>query len=291
MKEEVFALKNQLDGSLAFKIVELEDVSYCNTLHRTNNYSIVWIHKGSGSLKVDFSKYSYTENSIFTFAPHQPFMFVTNGTMAGIAIQFHSDFFCIHANHTEVGCDGVLFNNIYEKPFFSIRSSSSKLLHLLVEQMKNEVKQVSLAQYEQIVSYLKIFLITSSRIKQEENVSEVTLTNDDREPQVLKKLKTAIETHFREKHLPSHYAEMLSMSGDALTKLTKNYYNKTLSDLITERIILEAKRELYMSDKSVKEIAWYLGYNDAYHFGRVFKKCTQIAPQKYRKTVRFATLS
>ncbi|WJS93302.1 AraC family transcriptional regulator [Flavobacterium johnsoniae] len=61
----------------------------------------------------------------------------------------------------------------------------------------------------------------------------------------------------------------------------------TLSDLITERIIVEAKRELYLTNKTVKEIAYELGYDDEYYFSRVFKGKTDISPQLYRDTIGF----
>ena len=73
-----------------------------------------------------------------------------------------------------------------------------------------------------------------------------------------------------------------------LAKITKNYFNKTLTDLIAERIIIEAKRELYLTSKTVKEIAHGLGYQDEYYFSRFFKANADVSPQLYRETVGFA---
>ena len=135
---------------------------------------------------------------------------------------------------------------------------------------------------------MKIFLITTSRIKTEELPNETQQSRDSKEPVVLKNLKMAIETHFKEKHSASDYATLLNISANALAKMVKTHYSKTLTDLITERIIIEAKRELYLTSKPVKEIAWILGYADEYHFSRLFKTNTAISPQIYRDTVGFA---
>jgi YesN/AraC family two-component response regulator len=70
-----------------------------------------------------------------------------------------------------------------------------------------------------------------------------------------------------------------------LGKITKSYFNKTLSSLINERIIIEAKRELYLTNKTVKEIAYELGYEDEYYFSRFFKVNADVSPQMYRETV------
>ena len=73
----------------------------------------------------------------------------------------------------------------------------------------------------------------------------------------------------------------------AIEELTKTHFNKTLTDLISERIIIEAKRELYLTTKAVKEIAYELGYIDEYYFSRFFKNNADISPQAYRDTVGF----
>jgi AraC-like DNA-binding protein len=55
--------------------------------------------------------------------------------------------------------------------------------------------------------------------------------------------------------------------------------------LIHERIIIEAKRELYLTNKTVKEIAYELGFNDEFYFSRFFKNNTEVSPQVYREKV------
>lgn len=58
--------------------------------------------------------------------------------------------------------------------------------------------------------------------------------------------------------------------------------------MINERIIIEAKRELYLTNKTIKQIAWELGYEDEYYFSRFFKVNADVSPQQYRETVGFA---
>ena len=57
--------------------------------------------------------------------------------------------------------------------------------------------------------------------------------------------------------------------------------------MISERIMIEAKRELYLTNKPVKEIAYQLGYDDEYYFSRFFKINADVSPQLYRETVGF----
>ncbi len=80
---------------------------------------------------------------------------------------------------------------------------------------------------------------------------------------------------------------MLNISPKALAKITKNHFNKTLTNLISERIIIEAKRDLYLTNKPIKEIAYGLGYTDESYFSRFFKINTDVSPQMFRDTVGF----
>jgi len=180
-----------------------------------------------------------------------------------------------------------LFNNIYSPPLVQIDEKTRTSFETIIEQFKTEMQNPALAQYELLISYLKIFLITASRLKTEQHTKAHEAVTEKEEPFILQNLKNAIEVHYKTKHSASEYADMLSITPKALTKLTKTHLNKTLTDLITERIIIEAKRELYLTNKTVKEIAFELGYNDEYYFSRFFKKNTEVAPQLYRKTVGF----
>lgn len=285
--QSVFTLVNPQNGNLAFKLFSFEDDSYFDHIQRNNYYSLIWLTKGDGKVKADFSEYDFQENSLFAFSPYQPFMMSANKNLGGIAIQFHPDFFCIHKHQAEVACNGVLFNNIYNPPFITIDENSASTFRMLMEQIKTEMLNPALAQYELLVSYLKIFLITASRLKTEQEPKALQAVSDLKEPFILQNLKDAIEKDFRIKHSASDYAKLLNISASALAKITKTHFNKTLTDLISERIIIEAKRELYLTNKAVKEIAYELGYQDEYYFSRFFKTNADISPQMYRDTVGF----
>src|SRR5208282_3542941 len=132
---------------------------------------------------------------------------------------------------------------------------------------------------------LKSFLIHATRLKMsrqaglEENVLDV--------PLVPRQLKEAVELHFRSKHAAGDYAALLGVSLRTLAKATRRHIEETPSELIAKRIVLEAKRDLYLTNDSVKEIAFKLGFKDELYFSRFFKKRTKVSPRIYRETVGF----
>jgi AraC-like DNA-binding protein len=165
-----------------------------------------------------------------------------------------------------------------------VNSSAKQTFENLIGNIKKEIKNTSLAQYEMLISYIKILLISASRIKSEftDNKPLAKL-----EPKKLQQLKDLIEHQFKTVHSTTEYSSQLNISQKALSKLVKVHYNKTFKELLTERIIIEAKRELYLTNKTVKEIAHEMGYEDEYYFNRLFKKNTDISPQLYRSNVGF----
>ncbi|MBK5284203.1 MAG: helix-turn-helix domain-containing protein [Bacteroidia bacterium] len=95
-----------------------------------------------------------------------------------------------------------------------------------------------------------------------------------------------VENNFRQKKSVSEYSEMLNISAGHLNDTVQHETGKTASEIIYERIILEAKRLLYHSAKSVKEIAYELLYDDPSHFNRFFKTHTGRTPEQFRKHIR-----
>jgi len=56
--------------------------------------------------------------------------------------------------------------------------------------------------------------------------------------------------------------------------------------IIQERIIQEAKRLFYYTEKSAKEIALELGFEDAGHFSRFFKNQTELSPSDFKRSLQ-----
>jgi AraC family transcriptional regulator, transcriptional activator of pobA len=287
MSPNALTMVDPKNGNLAFKIFSLGDAAGFDHTQRHNYYTMILLEEGDGKLKADFSDYHFSAPALMCFAPYQPFMINVGGGIKGVAINFHPDFFCVHQHHKEVACNGVLFNNIYQPPFTGLSGADVQELSTLIEQLKTGMQNTGLAQYELLISHLKIFLITASRIRIAQN-SPAKNEVRSKEPFVLQNLKDAIENNFRNKHSAGAYADMLNLSPKTLAKITRNHYNKTLTNLIAERIVIEAKRELYLTSKPVKAIAYELGFNDEFYFSRFFKNNADVSPQLYRDTVGFA---
>jgi AraC-like DNA-binding protein len=91
-----------------------------------------------------------------------------------------------------------------------------------------------------------------------------------------------IEDHFRSWHKVSEYADRLGYSARTLNRLARQHTGLSAKELIDERVVLEAKRQLSHADASVSEIAEQLGFEDASNFSSYFRRQTQLTPGTFR---------
>jgi AraC-like DNA-binding protein len=155
----------------------------------------------------------------------------------------------------------------------------SPLDHLL-----SELNNDRLGRYDIAISWVKIFMIYASRIKMERGmISSAALSEAH---YIIRELINAVEEHFRHKHRPADYAKLLNVTVKTLNRMARQHLEKTVGDMVSDRIITQAKHELYLSEKPVKQMALELGFNDVAYFSRFFKVRTGVSPEAYRKSCR-----
>ena len=289
MSQASFTLIDPQTREMALRISYFKDDSLFNSPMKYNYFSMLLVSKGEGSVLRDGTRYVFNGDCLLCFAIYQPFMVKPGGEMEGVLIHFHPGFFCLFKHRNEVSCNGVLFNNLYDTPVVNLKPDEMRSLFVIADQLRTEMEKRQQPDQDVLISYLKIFLIEASRAKMEQRWGEEVPTA--KMPLTLENLKNAIETHYKTLRSPGDYGELLHISTKALNKVSKAHFNKTLTDLIAERLIIEAKRELYLTSKSVKEIAFELGFEDEFYFSRYFKKKVGVSPQTFRNTVGFDKLT
>ncbi|GAB3783692.1 helix-turn-helix domain-containing protein [Spirosoma horti] len=95
-----------------------------------------------------------------------------------------------------------------------------------------------------------------------------------------------VEQHFIAWKQPAQYADALAITVSHLNDVVKVITGFSPSTLIQDRSILEAKRLLYYTQLSVKEIGYQLGYEEPVYFNKLFRKLTGQTPLSFRQQVR-----
>lgn len=277
-------LVNPQTNVLAFKLIQLNDDQYFKSLKSFNCYKVILIRKGKGRVTFDTAKYDFSENCLIRFPIYQPFQIDADGPIDGILLQFHPDFFWNHKYDVELTSKQVLFKSIGEIPLIKIAKEEMAQLLSPLDHLLAELNSDCLGRYDIAISWVKIFMIYASRIKMKSGVTYPEALSEDH--YIVRELINAVEEHFQRKHRPADYAKLLNVTVKTLNRMAKQHLEKTVGDMISERIITQARHELYLSDKPVKQIALELGFHDVAYFSRFFKLRTTVSPDVYRKSLR-----
>ena len=253
---------------------------------RQNPYfSILLVTNGKGRAIRDSADFSFEAPCLLCFSIYQPYSISAEGDLEGVLLSFHPSFFCLFEHRHEVSCNGVLFNNLYDTPVVQLEPNDMQTLLTIAGQIRGELSQRDAPDKDILLSFLKVFLINASRIKLEQQRTDAA--GAQKATPILSDLTNAIEKHYKTLHQSGEYEKLLHVSAAVLNKASKAYFRKTLTALIAERLIIEAKRQLYLTARPVKEIAFELGYDDEFYFSRFFKKNVGVSPVVFREKVGF----
>jgi len=232
------------------------------------------------AVTIDKIKYTFPANSILPLVANQTFFFEAPENL--VAWQFNREFYCIADHDAEVGCVGFLFYGIHHPIFIHLSSDGGKTVSGLQKQCIEDMLIEDRVQGEMLRTVLKRLIIFITRIAKEQTDSYKTQGSDRMD--VVRKFNLLLELNFRTKHEVQFYAQSMNKSPKTLTNCFGLFKYPPPSELIRQRILLEAKRYLYFTDKSAKEVADELGFTSVSHFSRFFKTGTGRNFSEYKLT-------
>jgi len=95
-----------------------------------------------------------------------------------------------------------------------------------------------------------------------------------------------LEQNFRRAESVDFYAEQLFMSARNLNIICRTFLQRSVSEIIETRKLIEAKNLLTNTDKTIAEIGFELGYQEKAYFSNVFKKKAGQTPTEFRDEMR-----
>jgi AraC-like DNA-binding protein len=264
-------------GEFLLGLKEPQDDFLCKPA-QFSEYTVYFISEGQGTFHADFGAFPFQGPVLLFSTPLQVIYIDDCRITKSNIIQFHSDFYCIEYHREEVACNGLLFNNIYLDPVVVLTDREAGIFDLLLGQINDEFMQPAPSDIV-LRAFLQLFLAKASTIKTNAISTEQDKPEKD---ELMERFRQLLNEHFLDLHKPSDYASLLNVSPDTLTRRCSKYFRKSPSQLIQERLILEAKKQLHLTRQSIKEIAYNLKFQDEFYFSRVFKKFTKVSPQTFR---------
>ena len=261
-------------------VTHITEQQFSTASLRVENYCIYML-RGEGRFLVDGTPYEYNGNTLLFLSPFQYFQWTEASIMEAMLLQFHGDFYCIEYHKKEVACNGLLFNALFLQPHIAVQEAVFDEIALLFGRIEEELASTDKYSEAVLRSYLQLILALSSKAKSLQIADVPSPLNHN----LLTDFQQLVETHFiTQRDLP-FYAEALHLSVDSFSKKIKRQLGKTPLQLLQERLILEAKKQLHLTYKSIKEVAYYLNFDDPFYFSRFFKKHVGVSPKEFRESV------
>lgn len=195
-------------------------------------------------------------------------------------VRFNQPFYCIVNHDNEVGSKGLLFFGATEIPIVTISESMLSDFEKSWDIFCSEMKNSDILQQDMLQALLKRFLILSVRIlRQNKNFDRIDAGQGD----IIREFNYLVERHFAEHHDVAFYASQLNKSPKTLSNLFSLISDRAPLNIIHDRIMIHARRQINYSNLSIKEIAYELGYDNIQTFSRFFKAKEGVSPGQYRK--------
>lgn len=243
----------------------------------TSGLTFLWLTKKQ-TIQVDGSVYHLKANQILCLTE---FHHLDASRFEEVRfIHFNRFFYCIKDHDNEVSCKGLLFYTAMQPPVITIPKSETEKFELLWKMFSIEMATADSLQFEMLQMMLKRFIILCTRIYKVQNQLQGAQNN---EWDIIREFNFLVEIHFKKEHSVTAYAAMLNKSPKTLSNYFLKRGHKSPSYVIQERIMLEARRLLRYSDKSIKEIAYEIGYEEIQAFSRAFRQKENISPSEFKE--------
>ncbi len=234
-------------------------------LHRHDFFYVLALERGAGAHEIDFVSYAVGNHTVYFLRPGQVHRLRLKAGSTGFMMQFTSGF----CHHTQLLRRVGAVNAYVDK-----EGNALQVLKGIFREYQQQREQ-----YREVIrSCLHVFLITLFRLQQAPSRDNSNSYTQERLEALLDMLEAHIHTHKK----ASQYAAMLHLSLYQLNAVSRSALGKTVSELINEQIVLEAKRQLLATTAQIGQIAERLGYEDVSYFIRFFKKQTGLTPEVFR---------
>jgi len=257
----------------------LENHQFVSKPHKHNFYLLLYITHGHGDHTIDFKTYPLSAGSFFLMTPGQVHFWNLKPDVNGYIIFFTQGFYRMQR----------MENSLVEFPFFHsleapplIQLKPDHIIDVMVKEMYEEFRNsTATIDLRMLRSYLDLLLLKLARAYpvQQPDKSSITTTSK------LRKLEQLIDKHFLKLKLPKEYADLMNLSPSYLNSICKQSLGKTLSDLITERVVLEAKRYFAHADMTVNQVSDKLNFSTPSYFIRFFKKHTGLTAEQFKESL------
>jgi len=264
-----------------FKVYNFEgtlpDMSELLIPHRKDHYLIVFCKRSSSQMWIDMQPFRLKSNTVFFTSPNQVIVKEEFEYLWSTGIAFTPEFLSLQENTSL-----PLILNPHNGFELNLSENDVPIVEDLFNKVSEEYKKPGEWQQRMLTAYLNLLLTYLSRLYE----AQYKAVDPSADRLLLKNFQKKVNECYKELHEVGDYASLLHISAGHLSEVVKSQSGKPAIKHIHERLIMEARRMLFHTSNTSKEIAFDLGFSDASYFNRFFKRETGTTPAEYRGTIR-----
>jgi AraC-like DNA-binding protein len=243
--------------------------------HRISFFALLIVTKGTGKHQIDLKEYNIQEGTVLKIAKGQVHAFQKSPNYEGYLIIFTEDFVMNYFSKSSINLISHLYNYHLTSPFSIDKVGNNVFIKQLNKELENNN---TFAQNNIIAALLDLYLL---KLERDTTISE-TKINKSNHYNTFIQFKDLVESSYTGTRNVKDYANKMFVSTKLLNKVVKEFTINTAKAFIDNYVILEIKRSLVSTHKSIKEIAFEIGFDEVTNFTKFFKKNIGITPKEYR---------
>ncbi len=245
--------------------------------HRHSFYQLIWFQK-SGIHYIDYESYAHPANVLFFIDKGQVHKFCDASENDGYLFHFNDTFL----NRFEFDHDNWIIYRIFNElntPFIEMDAGSLAKFSEILKILQEEEQAKEIHYKEQLYFLFRVLITLAQRLKLGQSEKQWSQSPDmDKAIQ----FKQMVEQTLHDPHEVSFYAVQMSMTVKQLSALVRKIFGVSPGQMIHEKRAVEAKRLLSNTDKSIKEVAYFLGFQQSTYFTKFFKQHVGMTPKEFR---------
>ncbi|CAH0994663.1 HTH-type transcriptional activator RhaR [Emticicia aquatica] len=281
---KIYQIADFLDTTkknIQFHINKLEGTPPAKNIirpHKHQFYEVFLVKRGLIKQSVDYKEFEIKGTTLFFISQGQLHQWERNNEVfEGYRLMFTEEFLLLGQPNKNILFELIYLDNLYHNPYLELTEKNASQIIACFELLLEEF-QLQDAREDALSSLVFVLLVKIQRLF---NAYE---SNQSSKHQIVvyKQFIYLIEKHLTENLSPSDYAEKLSISPRHLNRIVQNVANQSVTDIIQQRTVLEAKRLLSYTNLTIGQITDQLGFEDTSYFSRYFRKITHCSPSDFR---------
>ncbi|MFK7971680.1 MAG: helix-turn-helix domain-containing protein [Bacteroidia bacterium] len=246
----------------------------------TDFHEIIILTKGKGVFKLDQEEVPFQPGTILLLPPNRyRFWEVIEEEIDGYFLIFEEEFIARFFNDALFLYRFHYFYDIDNPSYIQASDDFAQNLLDKFQEVRNELPNLQEDSDHLLRAQLYYILIQLNRAYKNAFDLRSTFFKDH----LTLKFRRYLELHIRKEHNVAQYADYLQVSKSHLNKTLKIHFGKSSSELIKDRLVVEIKRELLYSEKSISEISHELSFSEPSNLNRFFRERTSFTPGEYRQ--------